>query len=154
MTTLADIVKEITVCDEPSLRKIYFKIDVELRKILFKIKECEPLFQKYNIKYHPVSTVTLLVAFDIDSLHRLPKDCNNVKKHAVELRIRLREFKDQVGTPFCNTAHQAYDLLANHVIQPFLKQLKRDLPTMLEISLQFQKLYEELIIEAQRTRPQ
>lgn len=152
MTTLIDIRKEVTVCNETAVRKIYTIIALRLRGIYYEIKRHEHYFSNYPIKDHPLTTYTTLIINEIDALHKLPEDCVVIKKHAHELALRLREFKAVIGTPFCKTAHQAYDWFGNNIVHVFWNAIKYDLAQLPDIPLQFIKLYEEILKDAVRTQ--
>jgi|SRR3989344_5428926 len=152
MTTLIDIRDQVKVCDEATISRIYTKITLLLKEIHREIRKHEKEFETFLIKQNPVSTITTLAITEINCLERLPEGCGKIQKHARELVGRLIEFKENVGTPLCKTAHQAYDTLANNIVNTLLKNVKRDM-RMPEISLNLTGLYEDLIKDAAITQP-
>lgn len=147
-----DIRKQVIVCDEATLRKLYGLIILRLKEIVREIKRHEQEFDKFLIKQNPVSTVTVLAITEINSLQKLPQGCGKIKQHVAELAARLIEFKENIATPFCKTPHQAYDTFANNIVNTFLTNVRRDI-RMPELTLQLTEIYAELIQAAMRTRP-
>lgn len=152
MTTLIDIREQVKVCDEATLRKIYMMVILRIKEIYREIRKHEQTFDRFLIKQNPVSTMTTLVITEINGLEKLPQGCGKIKQHARELVGRLVEFKENVGTPFCKTPHQAYDILANNIVNTFLTNVRRDI-RMPELTLQLTELYANLLQDAARTQP-
>ena len=151
MTTLVDIRKAAKVCDDATIRKTYTLIALRLKEIMREISRHEQDFSKYQIKNNPVANATTTVIMEIDTLENLPAECLPIKRHTRELAMKLREFKSFIGTAFCNTPRQAYELFANHVVGLILERVRKDIK-MPDITLQFSKIYTELITRTTQTK--
>lgn len=151
MTTLSQIAKQVTVCDEVTVRKLYTVITLRLKDIHREIRKHNAEFDKFLIRRNPVSTNITIAVTEINCLQRLPVGCERIKQHAAELSRRLVEFKEDIGTPLCKTAPHAYEFFANNVVEPFLKLVRKDI-VLPDITLLLTQLYTELIQDSGKRR--
>ncbi|MBI4140433.1 hypothetical protein HY485_01205 [Candidatus Woesearchaeota archaeon] len=157
MPTLIDVTKQFRQCDNATVKNIYTIILLRLKEIQRQIQKHEQEFSEFPIKENPVASMITLAKTEIDALQRLPDSCFKIKLHALDLSMRLAQYRDCIGTAFCKNAHNAYDWLANNIIAMLMKEIRRDISDLelrANINNELTKFYAELIQNAARTSPQ